>query len=347
MLDAVFAIPGDLSLPTGGYGYDRRVLALLGRHGIRAAHLQLPGTFPDPSADDLALTGRLFAAAPQGAVLLVDGLALGVIPPELIRRADRPLVALVHHPLCLEAGLTPERARTLAASEIAVLAEARAVIATSPTTRQILVDDFGVPASRITVAEPGTDPAARAPPTDASLLLAVGSIVPRKGYDVLVAALGGLPDRLPWRLTIAGAERDAATSSSLRWSIAGAGLSERITFAGAVSCSRLDELYGSAGIFVMPSLFEGYGMVLGEAMARGLPIVCTTGGAAAETVPDAAALKVAPGDAVALRAAISRLMLDEQLRRRMSDASWAAGQRLPRWDDTARLVAGALKGAVQ
>ncbi|WP_163220136.1 glycosyltransferase, partial [Citrobacter freundii] len=82
----------------------------------------------------------------------------------------------------------------------------------------------------------------------------------------------------------------------------------------------------------------GYGMVLTEAMARGLPIVTTTGGAAAETVPDAAALKVPPADAAALRAALAAAMTDRPLRLRLADASWAAAQSLPGWDDTTRVI---------
>lgn len=83
-------------------------------------------------------------------------------------------------------------------------------------------------------------------------------------------------------------------------------------------------------------------MVLGEAMARGLPIVTTTGGAAAQTVPDAAALKVPPGDVLALREALQSAIADAALRARLSDASWLAGQGLPRWGDGAALIAHVL-----
>jgi glycosyltransferase involved in cell wall biosynthesis len=80
-------------------------------------------------------------------------------------------------------------------------------------------------------------------------------------------------------------------------------------------------------------------------MACGLPIVSTTGGAAAETVPDGAALKVPPGDAAALAAAIGRLLDDPGLRRKTADASWRAGRALPGWDETAAIVAGVVRSA--
>ena len=78
------------------------------------------------------------------------------------------------------------------------------------------------------------------------------------------------------------------------------------------------------------------------AMARGLPIITTTGGAAAQTVPDAAALKVPPGDVLALREALQTAIADAALRARLSDASWLAGQGLPRWSDGAALIARVL-----
>jgi glycosyltransferase involved in cell wall biosynthesis len=123
-----------------------------------------------------------------------------------------------------------------------------------------------------------------------------------------------------------------------------AGLDGQITLLGAVDDDRLQTLYSAADLFVLASRYEGYGMVLTEAMTRGLPIVCTTGGAAAETVPDGAALKVEPGDARALMWQLGRAIEDQKLRRSLADAAWAAAGGLPTWEDTARRIAAAVKG---
>jgi glycosyltransferase involved in cell wall biosynthesis len=344
MTSAAFAIPGDIDLPTGGYAYDRRVLALLPQHGVAVRHLELPGSFPAPTNADLAETARRLAAVGRDAVLMIDGLAYGAMPVGVIDPVRAPIVALVHHPLCLETGLSKARQEELYALEKAALALAQRVIVTSRSTAQTLAADFAVPAGNIAVAEPGTDPAARATGTGRPRqLLAVGAVVPRKGYDILVRALAPLQDR-DWRLAIAGpTDRSPEALAALRQALRETGLEGRADVLGPLGEADLAQLYARADAFLMPSLYEGYGMVLAEAMARGLPIVCTTGGAAAETVPDAAAIKVAPGDAVALTAAIGRVLDDTDLRRRMADASWAAGQSLPRWEETARRIAGVIQ----
>ncbi len=344
-----FVIPGDINLPTGGYGYDRRVLALLPVSGVDVWHVALPGGYPSPTTADLAASLATLAALPADMTLLIDGLALGAMPPEIVAQIRQPIVALCHHPLALEAGLARDRADVLRATEIAALAASRAVVATSGMTKQLLVAEFSVPAAKVTVAEPGTDPAARATGTAGAVgqgpinMLAVGSIVPRKGYDVLIHALAALSNN-NWQLTIAGSDdRSPETTALVRRLIGEHGLAHQCHMIGPVDAARLDRLYAAADLFVMPSLFEGYGMVIAEAMARGLPIVCTTGGAAAETAPDDAAIKVPPGDVAAFGEAVRRALDDHGLRRRMADASWAAGQLLPRWHDTARIIAGVIR----
>jgi glycosyltransferase involved in cell wall biosynthesis len=384
MTSAAFAIPGDINLRTGGYIYDRRVLSLLRQFQITAEHLPLPGSYPSPSKGDLESTAQAFAQLPPNTVLLVDGLALGAMPADVISQARCPIVALVHHPLCLETGLSAERQSELKAMEAAALALARQVVVTSATTARTLLSLFAVPAEKITVAEPGTDaadqvrrvrvvpirpterdrstwaapPATKSPyenalvqpaalPSETLQLLAVGSIVPRKGYDILVRALDRLL-HLDWQLIIAGDEgRSPETTRNLRTEIRFSGAYNRIRLVGAVDKDRLADLYAHADLFVTASHYEGYGMVLSEALARGLPIVTTTGGAASETVPDPAALKVPPGDVDALATALGRAIQDGALRKKLADASWAAGQKLPRWEETARIIAAVIAGVAK
>ncbi len=335
MVEVAFAIPGDLETRTGGYAYDREVLKRLPQLGVAARHLPLPGGYPAPSADDLAATAHSFAELPDDTVLIIDGLAFGAMPRDLIASIRQPIIALVHHPLGYETGLSPDRAKALIESERQALALARRVIVTSPLTKRLLAAEFDVPEGAITVAIPGTLPAPRAQGPGTPLhLLSIGSVSPRKGFPFLIDALGAMKEH-DWTLTIAGSlKRDPEAARHLRDTIAAHDLGKRVTLKGELGTAAISQLYTTADVFVLPSLFEGYGMVLTEAMVRGLPIVCTTGGAAAETVPDAAALKVAPGSASALGEALGRLMTDTALRRTMSDAAWKAGQKLPHWRDT-------------
>jgi glycosyltransferase involved in cell wall biosynthesis len=337
----IFAIPGDLAARAGGYGYDRRLLAELPGFGVEAVHLKLPGRFPEAGPQDVA---RALAAMQEafrpGDALLIDGLAYGALPPDAISVIAAPIVALCHHPLCLETGFTPERAVALRQNERAALALARHVIVTSAHTGEILRTRFGVSPDRLTVAPPGTDPAPRAGGSGgAPVLLAVGAIMPRKAFDILVEALGGLAD-LDWRLRIVGSrDLHPLSAAALVSQIAALGLEARVELAGEFSGAELDACYAASDIFVSASLYEGFGMALAEAMARGLPIVTTTGGAAAQTVPDAAGLKVPPADVAALREALRRVIGEDDLRRRLAEGSWRAGQALPRWRDSARRVA--------
>ncbi len=345
LAEVVFAIPGDIESPTRGYAYDRRLMDLFPSYGLTARHVALPASYPNPSAKDLAETERLLGQTPHDARLLIDGTAFGAMPADLIARLDRRIIALVHHPLALEASLGDERRATLKASEKQALALARHIIVTSDVTRRTLITDYGICDSIITLAEPGTDPAPRATGTGMPMqLLSVGAITPRKNFDVLICALTMLDDP-NWRLTIAGAlDRNPQTVAALRAQINDAGLDSRVTLAGTVVPTTLARFYESADLFVLPSHDEGYATVLAEAMASGLAIVCTNAGAAAEIVPDAAAIKVPPADAPALARALATVLGDNKLRRAMRRASWETGRTLPTWNETTRRVAAAIVG---
>lgn len=345
MADAVFAIPGDLKSPTGGYAYDRRVIELLPAFGVNVTHLPLPASFPNPTPGDIATADRALADLPDSAVLLLDGLAFGAFPQASLACGGRRLIAIIHHPLYLETGLPHARKVELKTSETRALERANHVIVTSRATARILKDELAVDRDKITVAEPGTDPAQRATGTGSPLhMLAVGAVSPRKNYETLVEALTPLRD-LDWRLTIAGAlDRHPAAVESLKAKIHGEGLTERVTLAGKVVPATLDRFYESADLFVSASLFEGYGMVIAEAMARGLPIVTTTGGAAGDTAHSSAALHVQPGSVSEMTAALRRALTDKRLRNTLADAAWDIGRTLPTWHETARRIAAVVLG---
>ena len=341
-----FAVPGDLATATGGYGYDRRVIAELQVLGWQIDVVSVGDGFPQPSVEQRVVALARLDALPDGIPIVVDGLALGALPEAAEKIARRaPLVALVHHPLALEAGLSPAEARRLFESERKALAAARSVIVTSRATAQRLNADYDVPPERITVAMPGTD---RGVPAKGSLdgtlhLLSVGAVVPRKGFDVLIAALASIAD-LPWRLTIAGdLTRSPATTARLEADIARHRLADRVDLLGAVSSKQLAALYSSADVFVLASHFEGYGMAYAEAMAHGLPVIGTTGGATADTVPATAGVLVEPGNVKALTRALRTVIENEEERRRLARGALAAAAELPTWESTARIFASALE----
>ena len=337
-MPVAFVHPGPLDTPTGGYAYDRRVIAELAATGLDIAPLSLDGAFPTPSGAEVEAALARLAATPPETILLGDGLAFGALPADRLKALGRRLVALVHHPLALETGLSPELAEHLFQSEKAVLKAADAVITVSPETGRTLVARYGVSPERLTLAVPGTEPMARVPADgEPPRLIAVGSLTPRKGYDILFDALDRIAD-LDFSLAIAGAAHLDPPTAGMVATRAAVAPRGNIRLLGQLNRADLDAAYAQADIFVHPSLYEGYGMVLAEAMRRGLPVVCTTGGAAGETVPDGAGLKVPPGDAEAFAEALRSLIADPARRRAFADAAFAAGQQLPSWADTAAVI---------
>jgi glycosyltransferase involved in cell wall biosynthesis len=334
-----FAIPGDLATPTGGYGYARAVIAALRARGWGVEVVDLGGGFPRVGVDERARARKRLLGAPQDVPVVIDGLALGVVSQEA-RVASRShcLVGLVHHPLALETGLSAEVANALRVSETQALAATRHVITTDHSTAAVLAADYAVPPARITVALPGTRRMSR-PHTRRKgpvRILAVGAIVPRKGYDLLVRALAELRD-LDWHLTIVGDRtRSREAVAELDRLITEFALAQRMTCTGAVTAERLDELHRDADLFVQSSWFEGYGMALADAIAYGLPVIATRTGAAPRLVAPDAGLLLAPGDCVALSGALRLLVGDAPWRERCAMMASTAAQNLPTWDDTAQ-----------
>jgi glycosyltransferase involved in cell wall biosynthesis len=338
-------VPGDLATPTGGYRYDRRIIQELRRLGWQVDVLDVGDGFPFPSVAQRASALMILSAAPGGCPIVLDGLAFGALPEAGALRSRSPLIALVHQPLASASGLDAVQADVFRESERAALAAAARVVVTSEATGRVIASDYGVQSSRISVVRPGND---RVPPADGSRdgvvqLLSIGSVVPDKGYDLLIAAVVTMAD-LPWRLTIAGDRtRNLAAAAQLDADIAAHALGDRVVVLGAVTPERVTELYLASDVFVLASRFEGYGMALAEAIAHGLPVVSTTAGAIPDTVPQGTGMLVPPNDLTALAHALRRVISDRAERQRLAMNARAAGAQFPTWQDSARLFAGAIR----
>src|SRR5262245_34145580 len=340
-----FAVPGDLATPTGGYGYDRRIIQELRRLGWQVDVANIGDSFPFPSIAQRANGLAILSAVPAGCPMVLDGLAFGALPEAGALGSRTPLIALVHQPLALDPGLDTTQADVFRESERAALAAAAHVVVTSEATARILVADYDVPTRHVSVVRPGNDPVPPAPGSNDAVvrLLSVGSVVPGKGYDLLIAALATLAD-MPWRLTIAGDRtRNPGAAAQLDADIEAYSLGDRIAVLGAVPPERTVELYLASDIFVLASRFEGYGMALAEAIAHGLPVVSTTAGAIPDTLPADTGLLVPPNDVAALAQALRRLISDRAERHRLAMKARAAAAQLPTWQDSARLFAGAIE----
>lgn len=345
-LGCSFIVAGDPAQLTGGYIYDARIVAALRALGWRVELVGLGGRFPIPDPEARQALQHVLAARPHGARVVIDGLVLGGLPDVVAAHARRlAITALIHHPLADETGLGETARAALFASERAALAGARSVITTSAFTARRLAD-YGVPAAHVSVVEPGVDasplaPADKEPPR----LLCVATLTPRKGHLLLVDALARL-DHLPWSCEFVGSlARDPVHAEQVATAIAARGLAGRIRLRGEQVQEALGEAYSAADLFVLPSWFEGYGMVVTEALAFGLPVLTTRGGALADILPPGTGLQVTPGDVDALAQALHALLEGPALRHRLRDGARRARLGLRRWEAAGQGFAGALQAA--
>ncbi len=331
----------DPSRPSGGNHYDRRVCCELAAAGWHVIEHQAAGDWPRPDGTAANGVARRLASVPDGALVLLDGLIASCLPTVLVPAAARlNLVVLVHLPL----GLTNQDDR---AGEAAVLGAARAVLTTSDWARtQLLALYPWLRPDAIRVARPGVDPAVAVPGSaTGQQLLCVAALIPGKGHDVLLAALAQLTD-LPWRCRWVGSpDREPEHAARLRRQAVSAGIARRIRNSGPLTGPELAAAYAGADLLVLPSYLETYGMVVTEALARGLPVLASEVGGVPEALGDpAAGLLVRPGDPDALAGALRAWLSDARLRGRLRQAAGRRRGSLTSWSDTARRIGQVLAG---
>jgi len=335
--------------PSGGNVYDRRVCQGLVVHGWSVHEHAVPGQWPRPDQAARASLARVLAGVPDDALVLLDGLVASTVPEVLGAEAGRlRLVVLVHLPLGADpsGGGDPDALTR----ERGALSAAAAVVATSGWTRRWLLERYALPTDRVHVVEPGVDLADVAPgTTSGGELLCVGAVTPVKGYDVLVAALARIQDR-PWRCVCVGSlDLDPGFVDGLRDQAADAGIVDRVRFVGPLTGTDLDRAYADADLLVLASRAETYGMVVTEALARGLPVVATDVGGVRDSLgraPDGSrpGVLVQPADPPALAAALRCWLDDPDRRELLRGAAQARRPTLSGWSETSLRMSRVLTG---
>lgn len=340
----------DPTRPSGGNAYDRRVRDGLVEHGWRVVEHEVDGEWPHGDAAARAALTCVLAALPEGTPVLIDGLVACGMPGAVVPEAARlRLVVLVHLPIGHRAvgagGAAPTRDL---ADEATVLRVADAVVTTSRWTRDWLVDTYDLSPDDVTVATPGTDATPPAVALDSGArLLCVGAVTHGKGQELLVEALAELAD-LEWCCRCVGSvgvDRDFA--ESVRRRVVAAGLGDRLALPGPVVGSARDDVYATSDLLVAPSRVETFGMVVTEALARGIPVVAARVGGLPEALgraPDGQrpGILVAPGDQASLADALREWLTDPALRQRLRLSAFERRSTLHDWSRTSERIAGVL-----
>jgi glycosyltransferase involved in cell wall biosynthesis len=288
---------------------------------------------------------RALSDLDDGSLVVLDGLVASGAPDLLDDHTSRlRVVVLVHLPMALGAP-----SAEAAGQEGRLLRSVAGVVTTSGWTRRWLIESHGLDEQRVHVAEPGVDEAGLAPGSRAGgELLCVAAVVPHKGQDLLLTALRRVVD-LPWRcLCVGSTARDPVFAADAAREAEAAGLGSRFVLAGNRWGSELDASYAAADVLVLPSRTETYGLVVTEALARGLPVIAADVGGIREALGadgggTRPGLLVPPDDAEALADALRSWLIDPDLRSRLRRA--AAGRRpmLRSWTATAEDLSGVLE----
>jgi glycosyltransferase involved in cell wall biosynthesis len=342
----------DPARPSGGNIYDRRLCRGLTELGWSVHEHAVSGFWRRPDAESFAALAGVVSRIPDEAVVLLDGLVASPAADVLVPHARRlRLVVLVHMPFGHRP--PPDDGGEVRTRERAVLSAAAVLVTTSGWTRHRLLELYALPADRIHVAEPGVDAAELATGTAAGgALLCVAAVTVDKGHDVLLDALARISD-LPWHCVCVGSlERDRAFVEDIRGRVRQYALDDRIEFPGARIGADLDRSYAAADVVVLASRAETYGMVVTEALARGLPVVAAEVGGLTEALGQGAdgirpGLLVPANDPEAFGAALRIWLGDAVMRGRLRRAARERRASLSGWSSTASTVAGALAGAAR
>ena len=289
----------------------------------------LTGGFPDPYAFGRRVVDYFEERDPEYDVIHDNqSLCYGL---QTLRERGYPVVATVHHPI------TVDREAALAAADgwseqllirrwyrflrmqRNVVRDLPHVLTVSESAKRRTVSDFGADPESIRVVHNGID-TELFEPVDRSVdrprvMTTVSADVPLKGARYLLEAVAEIRETVDAELVVVGEFDEGGDCDRL---LSELGIADAVETHSEISYDRMVDLYGTADVAAVPSLYEGFGLPAGEAMACGVPVVATTGGALPEVVGDAGVL-VEPGDAGEMAAAIRELLADDERRRRLGE----------------------------
>ncbi|WP_346836762.1 glycosyltransferase family 4 protein [Microbulbifer sp. SAOS-129_SWC] len=250
-----------------------------------------------------------------------------------IEKAGLPVVATIHHPitrdrqLALDAApdwgyrLLVRRWYSFLRMQIRVSRKLRHIVTVSRQSERDIVEQFGVPAEQIQLIYNGIDtdvfrPQAQITRNPRRLMTTASADQPLKGLRFLLRALAKLRRRYPdLELLVVGKLQSGGATEQLLEELQ---LGGAVQFVSGISNREMANYYAAAGIVVCPSLYEGFGLPAGEAMACGAPVISSDGGALPEVVGDAGVV-VPAGDSAALAGALQKLLDDPALRAELGE----------------------------
>jgi glycosyltransferase involved in cell wall biosynthesis len=333
--------------PTGGNIYNQAVNAELRALGLDVRMHTVGGPWPEGDASAHARLARALRAAP---VSLVDGIVACGAPDVIAAAVDsgHTVIIVLHLPISDELGLEPSRRERYAALEARAVWAASGLLCPSRWSAAQVRSRYR--RRDVGVAPPGVAPAAVARGSQDSgppRFLTLASLTPTKDQLSVVQALAQLAD-LSWTAALVGSDQaDPSYAGRVRAEISAAGLAERITVPGTLAGEALDQEWDAADLFLLSSRTESYGLVVVEALARGIPAVVPAGTGAVEALGEGRAntqsdatpgTAVPAGDPASLAALLHRWLTEPTLRKQWRQAALARRDTLPGWRQTAEAV---------
>jgi glycosyltransferase involved in cell wall biosynthesis len=305
-MSVYFLSGGDINSLTGGHLYNMHIINGL-KNKNYSVSLQAAGGKWDNKEGIDKMCRLYLQKIPWGSCIIIDSLILASLTNLVRKSMDRfKFLGLIHLPVSydIKTGIHGK----LSEDELGALNHMHRLVVTGGFTFDLLCN-AGIDPRKITIIQPGTDQFprkaqyARVP----SNLLCIANYSALKAQDVLIRALSRLKTR-NWTLHLYGdTDRDPEYTSFLRSLILYLGLESRIIVHRIVERQNISKVFLEADLFILPSLFESYGMVLSESLAHGIPVISTLAGNIRNTVPEGMGILIEPGNEAELADSISSL----------------------------------------